>query len=57
MLTILLLNGCVILFAIGMSFIINKKQIKIGVMMMLLGFAIGAFLIYDFITNFHLPLC
>lgn len=53
----LLLNISVFSFAFGLAQVINKKHLKIGVTLMILGFAVAVYLIYDFITNFHLPLC
>lgn len=44
-------------FAFGLAKINNKKHLKIGVTLMILGFAVAVYLIYDFVTNFHLPLC
>jgi ABC-type Fe3+-siderophore transport system permease subunit len=48
---------CILSFAFGLAQIINKKQLKIGVTLMIIGFAFAVYLIYDFITNFHLPVC
>jgi hypothetical protein len=57
MYSFLLLNISVLSFAFGLAQVINKKHLKIGVTLMILGFAVAVYLIYDFITNFHLPLC
>lgn len=53
----LLFNISVFSFAFGLAQVINKKKLKIGVTLMILGFVVAVYLIYDFVTNFHLPLC